>query len=203
MELSKDLERIGGRAFGDCRRLRHIAFPLKDNLLENNSVFMGCDDLSQIDLVGRIHKTISSLPLESWRHEMNDETDRINRDLPNIHYDKTFVIRRWMERVLERIEHYKSQHYALLKNNMTQLELALWKSNLLNIEAAASRDEARVTCGANIIIPHVLPFLKMKKFSLQFGMFHCRMILARNEKEMASWVRLSDKTRLGGLNSKT
>ena len=64
-----------------------------------------------------------------------------------------------MERVLERIRHYKSEHYALLKEDITQLELALWKSNLLNIEAAASRQEARVTCGANIIIPHVLSFL--------------------------------------------
>jgi len=50
-------------------------------------------------------------------------------------------------------------HYALLKNNMTQLELALWKSNLPNVDAAERRHEARVTCGANIIIPHVLSFL--------------------------------------------
>ena len=50
-------------------------------------------------------------------------------------------------------------HYALLKNNMTQLELALWKSNLPNVDAAVSRDEARVTCGSNIIIPLVLSFL--------------------------------------------
>ncbi len=157
--LSKDLERIEGYAFESCPRLRRIAIPLKDNLLEDNFVFTDCDDLSTIDIVGGIHKTISSLLLGSWKSEMSDLIDRINRDLPNIHYDKTFVIRRWMERVLERIRHYKSEHYALLKKDMTQLELALWKSNLLNIEAAASRQEARVTCGANIIIPHVLSFL--------------------------------------------
>ncbi len=91
---------------------------------------------------------------------MNDEICRINRDLPNTSsFGKTAAIRRWMERVLQRIEHYKSEHYALLKNSMTQLELALWDANLPNIEAAAGRDEARVTCGANIIIPHVLSFL--------------------------------------------
>ena len=122
---------------------------------------------------------------------MNDEIDRINRDLPNTPTDeKNAAIRRWIARVLERTEHYKSEHYALLKNNTTQLELALWKANLdekekveeekqpakkvklneetwkdastkeeANIDIYADRQQARVTCGANIIIPHVLSFL--------------------------------------------
>ena len=81
-----------------------------------------------------------------------------------------------MERVINRIDHYKSEHYALLKEDMTQLELSLWKANLheeeekekeqeeqptkkAKLDAAASRHEARVTCGASIIIPHVLSFL--------------------------------------------
>ena len=63
-----------------------------------------------------------------------------------------------MERVIAKIEHYKSEHYKLLKDNMTQLELALWKANLPSVDATA-RQEARVTCGADIIIPHVLSFL--------------------------------------------
>ena len=49
---------------------------------------------------------------------------------------------------------------------MTQLELALWKTklyveeaNLPDVDAAASRHDARVKCGANVIIPLVLPFL--------------------------------------------
>jgi hypothetical protein len=37
--------------------------PLKDNLLAEGA-FNNCDDLSQVDLVGGIHKTISSLLLE-------------------------------------------------------------------------------------------------------------------------------------------
>ena len=122
---------------------------------------------------------------------MNDEIYRINQVLlPNtFHLNKTAVIRRWMERATERIEHYKSEHYALLKNNMTQLELALWKANLnengdeeishlcallkndmtllqlsywktkFDKELVVARQKARVTCGANIIIPHVLSFL--------------------------------------------
>jgi hypothetical protein len=175
IELSKDLERIETVAFGGCRRLRRIAMPLKANLFdENNNVFHNCDDLSQVDLVGGIHKTVSSLLLERWRNDMKDEIARINQVLPNIllqrpprihqllytpSAEKTGAIRQWMGRVLERMEHYKSEHYALLKEDMTQLELALWKSNLPNIDAAESRHEARVTCGANIIIPQVLSFL--------------------------------------------
>jgi hypothetical protein len=163
VELSEDLETMCGWVFCKCRRLRRIAMPLKPNLL-CNGVFLECDSLSQVDLVGGIHKTVSSLLLDSWKNEMNDEIGRINRDLPNSPADKTAAnkartIRQWMGRVLERIEHYKSEHYTLLKEDMTQLELALWKVNLPNVDAAASRHEARVTCGANIIIPHVLSFL--------------------------------------------
>ena len=158
VKLSEDLETIEGDVFMSCPRLRHIAMPLKANLLGNN-VFYGCGNLSTVDLVGGIHKTVSSLLLESWRNEMNDVINEVNQDLPNrAGYNKTRTIRQWIERVLERIEHYKSEHYALLKKNMTQLELALWDANLLNVDAAA-RHEARVTCGANIIIPHVLSFL--------------------------------------------
>jgi hypothetical protein len=162
VELSKDLEIIGGHAFMSCPRLRRIAMPLKGNLLQNNIVFKECDELSTVNLAGGVNKTTSSLLLESWRNEMNDEIDRINRDLPNTPADnKTVLIGQWMDTVMQRIDHYKSEHYALLKNNMMQLELALWTANLPNIEAdvAASRDEARVTCGANVIIPHVLSFL--------------------------------------------
>ena len=159
VELSEDLERIEADVFSNCR-LRRIAIPLKDNLLQNNFVFRECDALSQVDLVGGIHETISSLLLDSWRNKMNAIIGQINQVLPNTPAnDKTETIRRWMERVLRRIEHFKSEHYALLKNNMTQLELAVWKSGLSNIDAAAGRHEARVTCGADIIIPHVLSFL--------------------------------------------
>ena len=122
---------------------------------------------------------------------MNDQIGHINRILSNTPTDeKNAAIRRWMGVVLERIGHFKREHYALLKNNTTQLELALWKVNLhekkdvaeekhppkkakLNEECRkdastkgeakivihADRQQARVTCGANIIIPHVLSFL--------------------------------------------
>ncbi len=160
VELSEDLERIENEAFNDCRRLRRIAIPLKDNLL-GIDVFNSCNNLSQVDIVGGIHKTVSSLLPDNWRNEMKDEIGRINQVLPNTDNGKSEAIQRWIPRVLEGIGHYKSEHYALLKDAMMQLELALWDANLPNVDAAASRSrhDARVTCGANIIIPHVLSFL--------------------------------------------
>ena len=103
---------------------------------------------------------------------MKEEIDRINYELPDLPEDeifyrrpdpnndnKTAAIQDWMRSVIDKIEHYTSEHYKLLKDSMTQLELALWKANLPSVDAAAIRHEARVICGANIIIPHVLSFL--------------------------------------------
>jgi hypothetical protein len=178
-DLSKDLERIELGAFESCPRLRRIAFPLKDNLL-GDYVFDHCAALSQVDLVGGIHKAISSLLLDSWRNKMNDEIDRINRDLPNTpSNERTDAIRRWTGSVVDRIEHYKSEHYALLKKFTTLLELALWKAKLeefeealskeynttaakVRIDTKATRQEKRITSGANIVIKNVLPFLKLE-----------------------------------------
>ncbi len=184
VELSEDLERIGGRAFGNCPRLRRIAIPLKANMfneVDSDCVFIHCNALSRVYLVGGIHKTVSSLLLESWRNEMNDEIDRINLQLLPItaHNNKTGVIQDWMERVPERIEHYKSEHYTLLKEFTTLLELALWKVKLdesqdersigsdqqakkVKIDMKAARQEQRITSGANIVIKNVLPFLKLE-----------------------------------------
>jgi hypothetical protein len=162
--LSEDLERIDNGAFIDCPSLRRIFIPLKDNLLvdedvEDHGGFYKCDALSQVDLIGGIHKTVSSLLLDSWKNEMKDEIDIINQVLPYYDDDKTPAIRQWIRSVLQRIEHFKREHYALLKEDMTLLELALWKSSLPNNIDAADRQQARVTCGANIMIPHVLSFL--------------------------------------------
>ena len=183
VELSEDLQTTGYSAFRKCPRLRRIAIPLKDEEMIGDNVFMKCKNLTQVDLVGGIHKTISSLFLESWRNEMNNEIDRINHILPNTcSFDKTTIIREWIGRVLQRITHYKSEHYTLLKKNMTQLELALWKIKLdeefvealskednesntakkAKIDTKAARQEKRITSGANIVIKNVLPFLKLE-----------------------------------------
>jgi hypothetical protein len=121
--------------------LRRIAIPLKDNLFsphhsDQYTQFNQCDHLKTVDLVGveKIHKTISSLLLESWKDEMNQEIDRINQELPNAStyykFYKTDAIKPWIESVIDRMEHYKAEHKRLLKEDMTQLELALWKAKL-------------------------------------------------------------------------
>ena len=180
VKFSEDLETIENEAFDECPHLRRIAIPLKIDLLHLH-VFYGCDNLSQLDIVGGVHKTISSLLLDSWRNEMNNEIDSINRDLPNTPgYRKTSVIGQWMETVIRRIEHYKSVHFALLKEFTTLLELALWKAKLdesqdesslgsghhpakkVKIDMKAARQERRITSGANIVIKNVLPFLKLE-----------------------------------------
>ena len=188
MELSEDLERIEGGAFLGSH-LRRIAMPLKHNLLSipkrrftfdgRHATFDGCHHLTQVDVIGGTHKHISSLHLDSWKNEMNNEIDRINRLLPNTPAnEKTALIKQWMERVLDRIEYY------LLKEATSLLELALWKAKLLDEtfggvvvgqEDGARRTRgqrkrvrmevggaARVTCGADIIIKNVLPFLKLE-----------------------------------------
>ena len=67
------------------------------------------------------------------------------------------------------MEHYKAEHQILLKEAMLLLELALWKAKLedneSNIDAgsvAVVMTQHRVTCGANIVIKNMLPFLALK-----------------------------------------
>ena len=142
-------------------------------------VYYICDSLSQVDLVGGVHETISSLLLERWRDELNGEIARINQVLPSTPTDeKTAAIRQWMETVIQRIDHYKLEHYALLKEAMSLLELALWKAKLDDnvVDDAAAQEGVRVTrgqrkrarkdrcitSGASIVIKNVLPFLKLE-----------------------------------------
>jgi hypothetical protein len=104
--------------------------------------------------------------------------------------DKTVAIILWIGRVIYRIKRYKSKHYTLLKlkEDMTLLELVLWKAKLNEFEeddeisdlcalleedmtlehshrddnlpnVVDDRQEARVTCGADVIIPRVFSFL--------------------------------------------
>lgn len=95
---------------------------------------------------------------------MKEVTDRINQILPDTRSEeKTVTIQQWTRTVLERMDHYKTEHLVLLKEAMTLLELALWKANLDEEEnGSATRKDNRVTCGASIVINNVLPFLVLK-----------------------------------------
>ena len=190
LEFGEGLETIRCGAFGNSK-LRRIAIPLKDGMFEESSFrhlyydgrytqFSYCNNLTTVDLVGGIHKTVSSLHLESWRNEMSEEIQRINQILPSTGpHEKDDVIIEWIRSVISRIEHYKAEHSSLLKKATTLLELALWKAKLTGfkvddkesvaekaakkakIDDEGARKEARITSGADIIIKNVLPYLKM------------------------------------------
>jgi hypothetical protein len=120
--------------------------------------------------------------MESWRNEMNEEIDQINRVLPTtLHPEKAGAIRLWLRRVLGRIEQLKSENIVLLKEAMTLLELALWKAKLLDekeeedhflggkqaskrakIDDETARTELRITSGASDVITNVLSFLVLE-----------------------------------------
>ena len=107
--------------------MRRIAIPLKDNFVIDLNAFSRCRNLSRVDVVGGIHKTISSLHLESWKNEMMEEIERINQTLPDT---RSVTIQQWIRSALDRMEHYKVEHRILVKEAMTLLELALWKAKL-------------------------------------------------------------------------
>jgi len=179
--FGKDLE-VVEFAFRECTSLRRIAIPLKDNLIIDNLAFMSCGNLVRVDpLIGGVHKTVSSLHMESWKDEMREEIGRINQTLPGIAaHQKGAAINQWIESVLRRTEHYKEKHHVLVKEAMALLELALWKAKILDkegrkckdaeetkskkakIDVNSARKEHRVTCGANIVIKNVLPFLALE-----------------------------------------
>ena len=186
VELSERLETIGVVAFESCRRLQRIAIPLKRNLFplsdytHTYTQFEGCEQLTTVDLVGQGHTlTIASLLMESWRTEMIEEINRINQVLPNTHADeKSGVIVQWMNSVIDKMVHYKADHYRYVKEGMALLELALWKAKLgenednsllaegrtkkAKVDAESTRKEGRITCGADMVIKNVLPFLQLE-----------------------------------------
>ena len=182
IELSERLETIGRSAFMTCNRLQRIAIPLKremfalHQLMQRYTQFYGCDQLKTVYLVGGINETIASLHMEGWRTEMIAEINRINRVLPKAFAnEKAALIRQWMESLLDKMEHYKSEHYRYVKEGITLMELALWKAKLDEKEEYAAegkphkaedaesyRRDKRITCGADTVIKNVLPFLQLE-----------------------------------------
>lgn len=189
-----EAEQIQANAFRDSSSLRRIAIPLKADLFDSEpepddsdiedeeemeaTAFYGCDSLVQVDLVGGIHDTISSLHHRRWKIDMNNEIRHINLVLPSIPSDeKTAMIKWWLASVSRKIEHYKREHNRRLKEAATILALACWKVNLLDdeseetsletkakkvkIDVESARKLANVTCGADIIIKNVMPFLQL------------------------------------------
>ena len=105
------------------------------------------------------------------------EINRINQVLPiTSRIEKTDAIRQWMESLVDKMDHYKAEHYRYVKEGITLLELALWKAKLgekediceegktkkAKVDAQSARKGKRITCGADTVIKNVLPFLKLE-----------------------------------------
>ena len=186
IEFSERLETIGSSAFWECERLHRIAIPLKRDLFEFDNYFRKynqfdyCQQLITVDLVGGIQETVASLHMEGWKTEMIAEIIRINQVLPNTPADdKTEEIRQWMELVVDKMDHYEAEHCRYVKEGITLLEMAIWKTKLgekeddceerrakkTKVDSESVRKEKRITCGAdmNIVIKNVLPFLKLEE----------------------------------------
>ena len=172
--FGKDLEIIERYAFYSCTALRRIAIPLKNNLIVEDIAFNLCENLSRVDVIGGIQKTMSSLHMESWRDEIKEEMDRINQILPDTQSAaKGAAIQQWIESLHSKMEHYKTEHKILVKEAVPLLELALWKVNLdendVDLEGVRvtrrqvkrARKDRCITSGAGIIIKNVLPFLQL------------------------------------------
>ena len=113
-------------------------------------VFLRCPNLTVLDLVGGVHRTVASLHLESWRHELKIEINRINQVLPNTLKSilKSREMKLWMRSVMSQLDHYKVEHKSLLKEATTLLELPLWKANLYENEGVVlDMERVRFTRG--------------------------------------------------------
>ena len=103
------------QGFYGCRRLQTIAIPLKTNLFADLSVFEHCSRLRRVDLVGSIHKVLSSLHFEVWRRQMSEEINRINLILSGTPpSEKTAAIQDWMGGLVEMIDGYRNEQSNLL-----------------------------------------------------------------------------------------
>mmetsp|Transcript_14284 Transcript_14284/g.22051 ORF Transcript_14284/g.22051 Transcript_14284/m.22051 type:complete len:331 (-) Transcript_14284:114-1106(-) len=185
IEFSERLEEITIEAhtFYKCYRLQRIAIPLKRDLFAYNYVrrkycqFDHCEQLSTIELVGGIHKTVASLHTESWKTEMHEGIKVINQVLPTIPaVEKTDKIRIWMGWLINKFDRFKAEHCWYVNEATALLELALWKAALdekemdcaevkakkVEVDAESARKEKRIKCGADTVIKNVLPFLKLE-----------------------------------------
>ncbi|KAK1734269.1 GPN-loop GTPase 1 [Skeletonema marinoi] len=158
VETHDGIQKVGQWAFYTCVSLRSI--DLRSVLEIGEDAFEGCEDLMDV------------------KTEMIAEINRINQFLPNTPaYKKTAAIKQWMDSVIDKMDHYKAEHYRYVKEAVTLLELALWKAKLAEkeenaaerktktvniIDAESVRKEKRVTCGADTVIKNVLPFLKLE-----------------------------------------
>ena len=114
-----------------------------------------------------ISTRVNAIGIKLWRDDM---AEMMAEPIP-----RQQSKRDWLNDVKSKLSHYKAE-YQRLKEATTTLELTLWKTKLdvLNcqdgngetqynkkrkIEDANLRSQFRISCGADIVIEHVLPYL--------------------------------------------
>ena len=103
---------------------------------------------------------VNAIGLKQFREEM---TEAMKKDVP---YRRKEA---WLNIVRSKLVNYEEE-YRTLKEATTLLELAMWKKELEESDSKKKRkrteksdsdfrEQYRISCGADIVIEHVLPFL--------------------------------------------
>ena len=112
-----------------------------------------------------ISTRVDAIGLKLWRDDMSS---MMAEPIPQSKSD-------WLSNVKSKLSHYESE-YQRLKEATSMLELALWKTTLdelgkgentmsnkkRKIDDSDLRSRCRISCGADIVIEHVLPYLTPK-----------------------------------------
>ena len=153
--------------------LQKVSFPAQKidwdeilNTLANNDAYT-LRAILQLLVNVSISTRINSIGIKQWRDDMSR---MVAEPIPR---KQSKIV--WLEEVKSKLSHDEAE-YQQLKEATTILELALWKTKLdeLNcqggkretqynkkrkIEDVYLRNQFRISCGADIVIEHVLSYL--------------------------------------------
>ena len=118
-----------------------------------------CSFMERIDAIG----------LKHYREDVINKVMSPDFKMP---YD--VVEGTWLNDIKSKLNQYEDE-YSKLKEATSLIELALWKMELndqstkgrLNKKMKIHRDQYRISCGADIIIQHVLPYLLLSPSELR------------------------------------
>ena len=192
VELSEGLEYIGDKVFGDCPSLKHIAIPSTVQMIYPYA-FANSWELEKVQFCDEIEKFVLGESTRDWWSNGVSEKSLVTysflarcnvpaclENLTGTNWEAKIHnrLRRIPSVEIEVLHEYLQSVYSELTiygiaNTMSLLELAVWKSKLLeqnslNMDSlcAETRSLCRDNCGSSIIIPHVLPFLLEEWVSL-------------------------------------
>jgi hypothetical protein len=112
---------------------------------------------------------VEALPFKLWR----DYVTQMIHAAPFVHGEEEVNNSTIMHRIQEKLAHFEDE-LPKLKEATTILELALWKKRMndtkhqqnsarnqkkIKTEGTSTRQQCRVTCGADVVIGHVMPYL--------------------------------------------